>query len=218
MLNHFRAALDYWVRYSDAPSVESPSPSPPNVGASALALHEGDPGGEPAEVELVDVHPAGTPSVVAHMRADVSTQWSWASSAARIPQVWDLNLDVSEPLEQVRITATVHDADLSYGSTIALAGPLPAGNHVLRSVHVPLSGRVMSGVDERRSAECSIILEDLGSGRVLARVDESIDIQPRDLLLALERRPTPFGATGTDRAEARRVGGGPHPATAAPGG
>lgn len=139
-------------------------------------------GAPPAE-EFAQAPSAGAPAVGAQMRADVSAQWSWASSAARIPQIADLNVDVSEPVENARITVTVYDADLQYGSTVAFEGPLPAGNRVFPSVHVPLSARVLSQVEERRNAECAILLEDVGAGKPLARIDEAIDIQPRDLWL-----------------------------------
>lgn len=115
------------------------------------------------------------------MRADVSEQWSWASSAARIPQISDLMVALSGPIEHARISVGVRDADLQFGFKVAFEGPLPSGTTAIGSVHVPLSARVMSQIEERQGAECAITLEDIATERVLARVDEAIDVQPRDL-------------------------------------
>jgi hypothetical protein len=186
-----RAALEYWVRASEqsasqtsGPIVEPAlpmSPVPPVYDGPAddvaeVAL-------EPDEEGIGRTADASESTVPAQMRADISEQWSWASSAARIPQISDLMVAVSEPVDRVRISISVRDADAVFGARLAYEGPLPAGTTAVGSVHVPLSARAMSQVEERRGAECVIELEDAGTGKVLARVDESIDLQPRDLWL-----------------------------------
>src|SRR4029079_19188577 len=45
----------------------------------------------------------GAPTVDAQMRADIADQWSWASSAARIPQISDLTIPLLESLPQSRL-------------------------------------------------------------------------------------------------------------------
>lgn len=122
-------------------------------------------------------------TVVAQMAADVSDQWSWASSAARIPQITALTVALSEEVEHARISVNVADADLQFGAKVAFEGRLQAGTTVVGSVHVPLSARLMSQVADRREAQCAITLEDTALRRVLARVDEALDLQPRDLWL-----------------------------------
>lgn len=181
VLAHLRAARDYWARTVELtpsellPPVEpSASPDMTNSGEVDFAALTED--GFHEEIADVD-----RPTLEAQLRADVSAHWSWASAAARIPQVADLDAYVSEPVVHARITVTVRDADLQYGSTVAYEGPLPVANKFPRSVHVPLSPRVMSQVEERRGAECVVTLEDLATSRVLGTVIQAIDIQPRDL-------------------------------------
>lgn len=181
VLDHLRAARNYWagtVQSEPAgplPEAELPSTTTgPDLSGVDFTAADGSEAAEDAPGPEV-------PSVEAQLRADVSEQWSWASAAARIPQVADLSVDVSEPVARARITVTVHDADLQYGSKIAYDGPLPAERDLPRTVHVPLSPRVMSRVEERRGAECVISLEDAATGRVLGTVVHAIDIQPRDL-------------------------------------
>lgn len=77
----------------------------------------------------------------------------------------------------------MRDGDVLFGSTVVREGPFPGGTTAIGSVHVPLSARVMSLVEERRGADCAVVLEEAGTGRVLARVDEAVDVQPRDLWL-----------------------------------
>jgi hypothetical protein len=178
VLGHLRATLDYWTRSSDAPRIQPLRPAAPRVEAPILELGERDLSEVPAEDEPL----SRAPTAVAQMRADVSAQWSWASSAARIPQISLLTVDLSEPVEHARISVDVHDADVQFGSK-TFDRRLSAGTTVVGDVHVPLSARMMSQVEERRGAECAITLEDADSGRVLARADEAIDIQPRDLWL-----------------------------------
>ncbi|QIX27212.1 DUF4011 domain-containing protein [Nocardioides sp. JQ2195] len=137
---------------------------------------------EPAIEAVVDEPGEDAPPVIdAQLRADVSAQWSWASSSARIPQISDLTVALSEPLAQARISVRVHDSDLEFGTKVAFEGPLPAGTTAVGSINVPLSARVMSQVEERRSAECVISLEDVATGRALSRFEEAVDLQPRDL-------------------------------------
>ncbi|WP_162259387.1 AAA domain-containing protein [Phycicoccus sp. Soil803] len=181
VIDLMRAALDYWTKSADTPA---PAAAAAPVVEEPIAAHE------TAEVdfseEAIDA-PAdeSTAEVVrtveVRLRADISDQWSWASSAARIPQISDLTVAVVEPIEHARISVVVRDADVQFGTKLAFEGSLNAGTSVLGSVHVPLSARVMSQVEERRGAECVITLDDAGSGRVLARYDEELDIQPRDL-------------------------------------
>lgn len=180
VLGHLRAALDYWAGSSELLSVE-PLPSAAPVGE--LPAHVDSSEVAPYE-ELEEDSPSGASTAVAQMRADVCSQWSWASSAARIPQISALTIAVSEPVEHARISVRVSDDDVQFGFNVAYEGALPAGTTVLNNVHVPLSARVMSQVDERRGAACLITLEDVGTARVVARVDEAIDIQPRDLWLS----------------------------------
>ena len=58
----------------------------------------------------------------AQLRAAVSDQWSWASSAARIPQISDLAVSLTAPVEQARITVSVVDADVDLRSEDRLRG------------------------------------------------------------------------------------------------
>jgi len=120
---------------------------------------------------------------MAQIRADISDEWSWASSVAKIPQITDLTISLSEPIQNARLTVTVADADEKFGSEVIEVGNLPAGITIRRSLHVPLSARLMSQVDERRGAECSILLEDASTGSVYGRYGEMVDVQPRDLWL-----------------------------------
>ncbi|MBK9698232.1 MAG: hypothetical protein IPO80_12935, partial [Propionibacteriaceae bacterium] len=105
------------------------------------------------------------------------------SSAARIPQIWNLTVDAPATIENARIAVTVHDADVLFGSCVALEGRLEAGATKIESAHVPLSASVMAGVDERRGAQCLIELTEAVSGKVIARIDRAVDVQPRDLWL-----------------------------------
>jgi hypothetical protein len=180
VIDLMHAALDYWTRSAATPPPE-PVPVPVIVEPAAAAETSEvdfaeDAVDEPAAESTVEV-----PTVDVQMRADISDQWSWASSAARIPQISDLVVALSEPVEHARISVVVHDADLQFGTIVAFEGPLAAGTSGLGSVHVPLSARVMSQVDERHGAECVLTLEHVGTGRVLARYEEALDIQPRDL-------------------------------------
>ena len=131
----------------------------------------------------VEPDEAAGPPAVAQMRADVSPEWSWVSSAARIPQIWNLTVDAPALIENARISVTVHDADVLFGSCVALEGRLEAGATKIESAHVPLSASVMAGVDERRGAQCLIELTEAVSGKVIARIDRAVDVQPRDLWL-----------------------------------
>ncbi|KAA1419202.1 DUF4011 domain-containing protein [Nocardioides humilatus] len=181
IIDLMHSALDYWTRLADAPT---PTPVPAPVVDESIEAHETtevDFSEEEIEVPADEMTATDVRTVEAHMRADISDQWSWASSAARIPQISDLTVAVAESIEHARISVVVRDADVQFGTKLAFEGPLDAGTSVLGSVHVPLSARVMSQVDERQGAECVITLEDVASDRVLARYDEELDIQPRDL-------------------------------------
>ena len=175
--------MDYWTKSAEAPSTEPASePVPLTEEPTTLAEIADVDFSEPAAEDAVD--PATKddgPTVEAHLRADISDQWSWASSAARIPQISDLTVAAAEPIAHARISVVVRDADVQFGTKMAFEGELAAGTSLLGSVHVPLSARVMSQVEERHPAECVITLEDAETGRVLSRYDEELDIQPRDL-------------------------------------
>ncbi len=152
IIDLMRAALDYWSRSAAAPPPKA-APGPliaepavtPDISEVNFAADVVD---EPAaESSVVDVV-----TVDARIRADISDQWSWASSAARIPQISDLIVALSEPVERARITVVVRDADVQFGTKVAYEGALPAGTSELGGVNVPLSARVMSQVEERRGA------------------------------------------------------------------
>ena len=179
VIDLMHAALDYWTKSGDA---RTPEPAPVVVEpVLEHATAEVDFSEEAIEASVDGTTARDVRTVEAHMRADISDQWSWASSAARIPQISDLTVAVAEPIEHARISIVVRDADVQFGTKVAFEGALDAGTSVLGSVHVPLSARVMSQVDERQGAGCVIALEDMGSGRVLARYEEELDVQPRDL-------------------------------------
>lgn len=171
-----RAALEYWVALNRVSRpVEVPEPARPETAATATEL-------EPVLDNGFDVLVEATVlSAPLQLRADVSAQWSWASSAARIPQVTDIVVTVIEPLPHVRISISVVDGDVQFGSTVAHDGALAGGTTIVPAVHVPLSASVMSRVEERRAARCVIEARDTADDRVLARLEEDIDIQPRDL-------------------------------------
>lgn len=120
------------------------------------------------------------PPVSASLSADVSEQWSWASSSARIPQISSLAVTVSDGLRASKVRITLRDSDETFGST-EFDRAIEVGSTDFGSVHVPLSARAMSRVDERRAAECIVELEDTATGRVLARLVRAVDIHPRDL-------------------------------------
>lgn len=183
VMDLMHAALEYWTSSIGAPKPGQPTEPEPPVETTAISAEVADVDfSEPVTGEAPEEVAANeAPTVEAQMRADISDQWSWASSAARIPQISDLTVDVTETIDHARISAAVHDADLQFGTKVAFEGPLAAGTSALGSVHVPLSARVMSQVDERHPADCVLTLEDVATGRVLARYDEELDIQPRDL-------------------------------------
>jgi len=185
VMDLMHAALAYWTTSAEAPRPEpAAGPAPPAEQLTPLEdLTEVD-FSEPAAEEAAEAGASDeAPAAEAHVRADISDQWSWASSAARIPQISDLTVAAAEPIEHARISVMVRDADVQFGTKVAFEGPLDAGTSVLGSVHVPLSARVMSQVEERHGAECVITLEDAATNRVLARYDEELDVQPRDLWL-----------------------------------
>lgn len=180
VIDLMHAALDYWTRSANT-SVTTPTPTPTVEPVVVHSTAEVDFSEAAIEAPADETPAEDARTVEVHMRADISDQWSWASSAARIPQISDLTVAVAEPIEHARISVVVRDADVQFGTKLAFEGPLDAGTSVLGSVHVPLSARVMSQVDERQGAECVITLEDAAADRVLARYDEELDIQPRDL-------------------------------------
>lgn len=183
VMDFMHAALDYWTASAEAPRPEpaaeptipvEPPTSLEDIADIDFTEQVAEDADESDEVEA-------TPVVEAQVRADISDQWSWASSAARIPQISDLTVAVAEPIDHARISVVVRDADVQFGAKVAFEGQLDAGTSVLGSVHVPLSASVMSRVEERHPAECVITLEDAATDRVLSRYDEELDVQPRDL-------------------------------------
>lgn len=158
------------------------------VPASPSARSEVDaPSTEPAAVEVVtdstapdtEAPSVPRPATIARLRADISPEWSWASANARIPQIADVVVELAEPVEHARLTVTLRDADIVFGTTVVHDGAMSAGQSEFGVVHVPLSTRVMSQVDERLGATCEIVLE--VDSKVVARIDVAVDLQPRDL-------------------------------------
>lgn len=127
--------------------------------------------------------PAAVPSSVegvsVQLKTLVSEQWTWASSLARIPQLSEVTVTLSSPIQDVRIEAALVDGDLRFGSTIVHEGALVSPISHFGSVHVPLSATVMAGIDERRTAECVVTVSVRGT--VLAQRVTPVDVQPRDL-------------------------------------
>jgi hypothetical protein len=128
----------------------------------------------------LDERPDDAPPVSVSLSAEISDQWSWASSSARIPQISSLAFAVADDLPDAKISVVLRDGDELFGST-EREGSLPVGTTQFGSLHVPLSTRAMAGVDERRGAECVVELGDGSTGRVLARLVQAVDLQPRDL-------------------------------------
>lgn len=183
ILSLMRGALDHWTRAgTPAPEVDDPAsasvgPGPsdaPEMPVEDVTLHPDAEADEPTEEP--------EPVIAAQIKADVSEQWSWASSAARVPQIFDLEVSLAEPVESARVVVTATDADITFGH-FEFEGPLNAGATTLGSIHVSLSPSVMSRVMDRHSAECSIEVRDSTTDRVLGRMSEAIDVQPRDLWL-----------------------------------
>lgn len=166
-------AREHWCRTavpsspSEPPEVDAPSMMP---GAVEVVTDSTAPGAEAA--------PVAETVTVARLRADISPEWSWASANARIPQIGDVVVELGEAAEQARISVTLRDADIVFGSKVVHDGAMSAGPSEFGTVHVPLSTRVMSQVDERLGATCEIVLE--VDGTVVARIDEAVDLQPRD--------------------------------------
>lgn len=200
-------ALDHWMDASSRIAIAPPSDATPPGATSAVAesesreiVVEAEPGSA-SDGGLTPTTDVVLPDVVSavQMRADVSDEWSWAASVARIPQIAGLTIESASPFENVRITASVADADVQIGGTL-VDRALAAGTTIIGSVHIPLSARLMSQVEERRGAECVIQLDDLDTGKTLARHVEALDLQPRDLWL---RRGDPRRAEQRQRMLAR---------------
>lgn len=168
------SAREHWCRTvvpsspSAAPEVDAPSTMP---GGVEVVTDSTAPDAEAA--------PVPETATIARLRADISPEWSWASANARIPQIADVVVELGFPVEHARLTVTLRDADIVFGTAVAYDGQLPAAGLRVGEVHVPLSARVMSQIEERRGAMCEIALE-VGSQQV-ARLDEAVDVQPRDL-------------------------------------
>lgn len=120
--------------------------------------------------------------VVASLSADISEQWSWAATNSRLPQIADLTVSLTAAVDDASIVGEIADGEEVFGRATLYSGPLAAGARHWRRAWIPLSTRAMATVDERRSAECVIRLQD-GHGRVLAEARSSVDLQPRDLWL-----------------------------------
>lgn len=129
-----------------------------------------------------DVSDSALPSeteqpVSVHLSADISAEWSWVSSAARIPQISSLIITASEEIPDATVTVTLHDGEEIFGSK-EMSGVIPAGQTKWESVHIPLSARAMATVDERRAVEC--VIEFAGSS-IRKHLSRAVDLQPRDL-------------------------------------
>ncbi len=166
-------ALRHWSRSA------SPAASPPPLDgepSESLLDHKED--FDAAAAGAAEPVPAEHVSI-ARLRAEIGAEWSWASSHARIPQVSGVVVELGAAVDHARLAVTLRDADIVFGTKVVHEGALPEGLTSFDLVHVPLSTRVMSQVDERLGATCEIILE-VGS-QVVARIDEAVDLQPRDL-------------------------------------
>lgn len=124
VIDLMHAALDYWTKSAEAPSPQ-PTTSPVPLTEEPTSLPE------IADVDFSEPAAEGTveeaaredgPTVEAQLRADISDQWSWASSAARIPQISDLTVAAAEPIAHARISVVVRDADVQFGTKIAFDG------------------------------------------------------------------------------------------------
>jgi hypothetical protein len=168
------SAREHWYRTA-APSVPVAQPGvpAPSTAPGAVALVT-DSTGTDAEAP-----PVAEITRIARLRADISPEWSWASANARIPQVAGVVVELGEAAEHARLYVTLRDADIVFGTKVVHDGALSVGQSDFGAVHVPLSTRVMSQVDERLGATCEIILE-VGA-TVVARIDEAVDLHPRDL-------------------------------------
>ncbi len=106
VIDLMHAAMDYWTRSAEAPSPQSASnPTPPVTEAVTAAAKLADVDfSEPAAEEASEppIQDAG-PMMEAHLRADISDEWSWASSVAKIPQITDLTVSVTEPISRARV-------------------------------------------------------------------------------------------------------------------
>ena len=117
----------------------------------------------------------------AKIDADINRQWSWASSAAKIPQITKISVSVPDDYDHVTLTVAVRDADITFGEGTIHDGALEEGTSSVSSVYVSLSPRAMSQVAERTTAVCEIILRDATTNSILTRNDIDVHIQPRDL-------------------------------------
>ena len=139
-----------------------------------------EPGPDGGSVDEPDVPPAS-----AELRADISDSWSWASAAAGIPQIGGIDVRLSETIGHARLSVRVLDHDSEVGSTVVHDGRLEAGEHEFGSRAVPLAAAYMARLDERGSAKCVVDLTVPGGpgadAVVLAKVEQEIDIDPRDM-------------------------------------
>ncbi|QCW51037.1 hypothetical protein FE634_12610 [Nocardioides dongxiaopingii] len=127
------------------------------------------------------VVPLERPVLSAQLRAEISDQWSWASSAARIPQVTSLFVTVSAEVAAAEVRVVLRYGDEVLGSTVVHQGVLLAGDTTFGRVNVRLRPRAMALVDERLDAECVVVVVDTSDGRELALLERAVDVQPRDL-------------------------------------
>jgi hypothetical protein len=127
------------------------------------------------------------PPASAELRADIGDSWSWASAAAGIPQIGRIDVRISETVGRVRLTVRVVDQDREIGSTVVHDGRMEAGEHEFGSRTVPLASAYMARLDERGAAKCLVDLTMPGGpgadAVLLARVEQEIDIDPRDMWL-----------------------------------
>ena len=89
----------------------------------------------------------------------------------------------SEPVSHARVAVTVHDGDVVFGIKAAHDGPLPAGPSPLRQHPRAPFAQCMSRVEERRSAKCTLTIEEMYKRQGAGSMDEAVDVLPRDLCL-----------------------------------
>ncbi|GAA2535843.1 DUF3320 domain-containing protein [Microbacterium mitrae] len=189
IITYLDDALAYW--HSTATTTAKAAPPAIVVARSDPHLTSSD-ADEPVGSEAVPVEPLH----IARIRAAVSPEWSWASANARIPQIAEIEIHLAEKVKNARVVVSLVDADIVFGRAVILEGTIEAGARRTGEIHVPLSARVMSQIDDRRGAVCEVSLE--ADGQVLARYEAAVDVQPRDLwnwkgdpLRAAQGQPNP---------------------------
>ncbi len=148
-------------------------------------------GRQPVDAEDLVGDMAERESLHATVKGKTIDQWYWAASNAGIPQVWDIQVESSDPIEHARITILLGDGERQIARQVVHEGPIRPGltsrwGATQRdSFLLELSADYMAQVDERRPAHLEIELESVGrDGAVLLDSQSSdVDIQPRDLFV-----------------------------------